>query len=104
MERPRSSSRTLRPFSVSSFAAQPPEMPEPMTIASKSCVDIGSTCVEPVHGARKPGLRPVAWFHERRGFVLRRCDVLAQLGRGPEFAGVVTENREPLHEDHEGRT
>src|ERR1044071_9890325 len=35
---PRSSSRTLRPFSVSSLAAQPPEIPEPTTMASY-CVD-----------------------------------------------------------------
>src|SRR5580765_4475199 len=32
--RPRSSTRVLRPWSHSSFAAQPPEIPEPMTIAS----------------------------------------------------------------------
>src|SRR5205085_756056 len=31
---PRSSMSTVRPFSVSSFAAQPPEMPDPTTIAS----------------------------------------------------------------------
>src|SRR3954469_23022661 len=35
---PRSSIRTFRPFSVSSLAAQPPEIPEPTTIASY-CVD-----------------------------------------------------------------
>src|SRR5436190_3462612 len=35
---PRSSRRTLRPFSVSSLAAHPPEIPEPTTIASY-CVD-----------------------------------------------------------------
>src|SRR5689334_8847641 len=34
MFRPRSSSNTVRPRSVSSFAAQPPEMPEPITMAS----------------------------------------------------------------------
>ena len=33
--RPRSSSRVLSPFSVSSLAAQPPLMPEPTTMASK---------------------------------------------------------------------
>src|SRR5687768_13088031 len=33
--RPRSSTRVLSPLSHSSFAAQPPEIPEPMTIASK---------------------------------------------------------------------
>src|SRR4249920_2146449 len=32
--RPRSSTSVLRPFSVSSFAAQPPLIPEPTTIAS----------------------------------------------------------------------
>src|SRR5215216_3189165 len=32
--RPRSSTRVLRPLSVSSFAAHPPLMPEPTTIAS----------------------------------------------------------------------
>src|SRR5258705_4158901 len=32
--RPRSSTRVLRPWSHSSFAAQPPEIPEPMTMAS----------------------------------------------------------------------
>src|SRR3954470_14218019 len=32
--RPRSSTSVFIPFSHSSFAAQPPEMPEPMTIAS----------------------------------------------------------------------
>src|SRR5688500_4080967 len=39
--RPRSSSRTRRPFSVSSLAAHPPEIPEPTTIASNSpdCTD-----------------------------------------------------------------
>src|SRR5256885_12286134 len=31
---PASSTRVFRPFSVSSFAAHPPEMPEPTTIAS----------------------------------------------------------------------
>src|SRR3954452_15609838 len=32
--RPRSRTSVVSPFSHSSFAAQPPEMPEPMTIAS----------------------------------------------------------------------
>src|SRR5688500_9861367 len=32
--RPRSSRNTRSPFSVSSFAAQPPEIPDPTTIAS----------------------------------------------------------------------
>src|SRR6266496_3744423 len=32
--RPRSSRRTRRPFSVSSLAAHPPEIPDPTTIAS----------------------------------------------------------------------
>src|SRR5438309_1309554 len=34
MFRPRSSSRTERPLSVSSLAAQPPEIPDPTTMAS----------------------------------------------------------------------
>src|SRR5262245_18861093 len=34
MLRPASKRRTLRPFSESSLAAQPPEIPEPITIAS----------------------------------------------------------------------
>src|SRR5215213_4809819 len=33
--RPRSRTSVFKPFSHSSFAAQPPEMPEPMTMASK---------------------------------------------------------------------
>src|SRR5579863_5974851 len=33
--RPRSNSNTRRPLSVSSFAAHPPDIPEPTTIASK---------------------------------------------------------------------
>src|SRR6185503_7574382 len=39
--RPRSRSSTRRPFSVSSLAAQPPEMPDPTTIASYS-----DACIE----------------------------------------------------------
>src|SRR5262245_40569 len=47
MLRPRSSSNTRSPFSVSSFAAQPPEMPEPTTIASYSvdCIASSLSCV-----------------------------------------------------------
>src|SRR4028118_589060 len=33
--RPRSSTRVFNPFSQSSFAAHPPVMPEPITMASK---------------------------------------------------------------------
>src|SRR5690242_5129220 len=51
---PRSSSRTLSPFSVSSLAAHPPEIPDPTTIASyvvlctrflliRDCADSAST-------------------------------------------------------------
>src|SRR5207244_4824477 len=40
---PRSSTRTRRPFSVSSLAAQPPDIPDPTTIASYSCVCIWSS-------------------------------------------------------------
>src|SRR6266849_8339749 len=46
---PRSSMSTRRPFSVSSLAAQPPEIPDPTTIASysgfciKSSLSIGVT-------------------------------------------------------------
>src|SRR5262245_51990026 len=38
--RPRSSTRVLRPFSVSSLAAQPPLMPDPTTIASNVFVSM----------------------------------------------------------------
>src|SRR5215831_1009045 len=50
MFRPASSTRVLRPFSVSSFAAQPPVMPEPITIASKMfCSLTGARCL--LHGS-----------------------------------------------------
>src|SRR5215218_6414065 len=41
--RPRSSSSTRSPFSVSSLAAQPPEIPDPTTIASYSVDCIASS-------------------------------------------------------------
>src|SRR5215211_6407005 len=42
--RPRSSSSTRSPFSVSSFAAHPPDIPDPTTIASYSgfCISMRS--------------------------------------------------------------
>src|SRR4051812_40820131 len=47
--RPRSSSSTRSPFSVSSLAAQPPEIPEPTTIASYSVDCIASSlAVDPI--------------------------------------------------------
>ena len=40
---------TLSPFSVNSLAAQPPEMPDPITMASKtfdSAIGNGLSCME----------------------------------------------------------
>src|SRR4051794_12754675 len=51
--RPRSSSSTRSPFSVSSLAAQPPEIPDPTTIASYSVDCIApSLPVEPSSNMR----------------------------------------------------
>src|SRR5215204_1268941 len=50
--RPRSSRSTRSPFSVNSFAAHPPEIPDPTTIASYSDDCIVSSLVvlhEPTH-------------------------------------------------------
>src|SRR5688572_29329830 len=52
--RPRSSTRVLSPFSVSSFAAQPPLIPEPTTIASNEFVSM-LYFNPPYHGPRRFG-------------------------------------------------
>src|SRR5258705_9941583 len=70
--RPRSSRRTRSPFSVSSFAAQPPEIPDPTTIASYSeaCTVASLSCGRehtprtPYGGGKRP--RP-ACANMRRG-------------------------------------
>src|SRR5437763_6669446 len=49
---PRSSIRTFRPFSLSSFAAQPPEIPDPTTIASYVMLCTGSLRVWSIAAAR----------------------------------------------------
>src|SRR5437016_8600405 len=49
---PLSRHNTLRPFSVSSLAAQPPEIPDPTTIASYSCVCIWSSLSTQGEGRR----------------------------------------------------
>src|SRR6516165_7573784 len=60
---PASSTRVLSPCSVSSLAAQPPDMPEPTTIASKCVV---SRMVDSVGlGARGRGARALR-RHRRR--------------------------------------
>src|ERR1700733_6169256 len=53
MGRPASRRRTFRPFSVSSLAAQPPVIPDPMTMASYSTFGIS--------------VSPVCW----RGYLVR---------------------------------
>src|SRR5690349_125763 len=72
-----------------------------MTIASKSYPDIASARIEPVQGTRKPGIRPIAGFDDGSRLVLRRFNALMKLGRGSELAGVVTKNRQSLHQHHE---
>src|ERR687892_585149 len=54
--RPRSSSRTRSPFSVSSLAAQPPEMPDPTTMASNWVA-----CMAPLVTRSAPRASPLAY-------------------------------------------
>src|SRR5690348_3720835 len=74
MFRPRSSSSTVRPCSVSSFAAQPPEIPEPTTMASY-VVSVMSAS----HGADRD------CFLERPERILGRDELVGEIPVKPAF-------------------
>src|SRR5271154_4791195 len=57
MGRPASSSKTFKPFSVSSLAAQPPVIPEPITMASYSTFGISHSPLGCSHLKSFPVLR-----------------------------------------------
>src|SRR5436189_1897875 len=58
--RPRSSTSVFKPFSVSSFAAQPPLIPEPTTIASNEFCSMLYLSPEAIASNTRPHYGPLA--------------------------------------------
>src|ERR1700687_3079354 len=70
--RPRSSTSVFSPFSHSSFAAHPPEMPEPTTIASKEVASGVTELFPQGEGTNASGCWRAGKIHPS-GFQLQRA-------------------------------